>query len=351
MIRVAAGEKLPFEQEDIQLDGWAIECRINAEDPFRNFLPSVGRLVRYIPPAEVPSQVRVDTGVYEGGEISMYYDSMIAKLIVHGATRDAAIACMRDALNAFHIRGVRSNIAFQAALMQHPRFVGGNFNTGFIAEEYPRGFHAADAPHQAPAFLAAVAAFARRRYIGRAVQISNQTRGLHRRVGTEWVVIVNDRYYPLHLEPIQGGYRVTHNGEIYDLVSDWRFGQPLFQGTCNGQPICVQVERIGLRFRVSHNGTEVDCIVMTDRAAHLLSLMPIKPKPDLSKFLLSPMPGLLTELAVEAGQEVKAGERLAVIEAMKMENVLRAEQDAVVAEVLALPGESLAVDQAILKFK
>jgi propionyl-CoA carboxylase alpha chain len=351
MIRVAAGEKLPFGQEDIKLDGWAMECRINAEDPFRNFLPSIGRLVKYVPPAESPGQVRVDTGVYEGGEISMYYDSMIAKLITHGGTREEAIRRMRDALNAFHIRGVSSNISFQAALMQHPRFVAGNFTTAFIAEEYPRGFHAADVPHENPAFLAAVAAFARRRYIERAVRISNQTRGLHRRVGTEWVVIINDQQYPLTMTPIDGGYRVVHKGDTYDLVSRWRFGQPLFTGTCNGQHICVQLERIGLRYRVFHNGSEVDAIVMTARAAFLLSLMPIKPKPDLSKFLLSPMPGLLTQIAVQGGQEVKAGEKLAVIEAMKMENVLKAEQDGVVAEVLATPGESLAVDQAILRFQ
>ncbi len=351
MIRVAAGEKLPFRQEDIKLNGWAMECRINAEDPFRNFLPSIGRLVKYIPPAETAGQVRVDTGVYEGGEISMYYDSMIAKLITHGGTRDEAIRRMREALNAFHIRGVSSNISFQAALMQHPRFVSGNFTTAFIAEEYPKGFHAADVPHESPALLAAVAAFARRRYIERAVRISNQTRGLHRRVGTEWVVIINDQQYPLTLTPIDGGYRASHKGDTYDLVSQWRFGQPLFKGTCNGEHICIQLERVGLRYRVFHNGSEVDAIVMTARAAHLLSLMPIKPKPDLSKFLLSPMPGLLTQIAVQSGQEIKAGEKLAVIEAMKMENVLKAEQDGVVAEVLAAPGESLAVDQAIIRFQ
>jgi propionyl-CoA carboxylase alpha chain len=351
MIRVAAGEKLPFKQEEIKLNGWAMECRINAEDPFRNFLPSVGRLVRYIPPQEVTGQVRVDTGVFEGGEISMYYDSMIAKLIVHGATRDVAIERMRDALNAFHIRGVSSNIAFQAALMQNPRFVSGNFNTGLIAEEYPKGFRAADVPHADPVFLAVVAAVARRRYISRAVQISNQTRGLHRRVGTDWVVLMNDQQYPITLAPVEGGYDATYKGDTYHLVTEWRFRDPLFTGTCNGKPICVQVERIGLRFRVFHNGTEVDCIVMTKRAAELLSMMPVKPKPDLSKFLLSPMPGLLTQVAVQKGQEVKAGERLAVIEAMKMENVLKAEQDCVVEELMAQPGESLSVDQSIMRFK
>ena len=192
MIRVAAGEKLPFTQEQIRREGWAIECRINAEDPFRGFLPSTGRLVRYLPPEEVPGAVRVDTGVYEGGEISMYYDSMIAKLITHGETRDQAIARMRDALNAFVIRGISSNIAFQAALVQHPRFVAGDFHTGFIAEEFPRGFHPSNLAHKDPLLLAAVAAYARRRYIHRAVRISGQLKGHGRRVGSDWVVQMKD---------------------------------------------------------------------------------------------------------------------------------------------------------------
>ncbi|MEW5887690.1 MAG: acetyl-CoA carboxylase biotin carboxylase subunit [Pseudomonadota bacterium] len=350
MIRVAAGEKLPFRQEDIKLDGWAMECRINAEDPFRNFLPSTGRLVRYIPPEEIPGAVRVDTGVYEGGEISMYYDSMIAKLITHGATRDEAIARMRDALNAFVIRGISSNIAFQAALMQHPRFVSGKFHTGFIAEEFPKGFHPSSVVHDDPVLLASVAAFARRRYIARAVQTSGQLPGHRRKVGDEWVAIANGDRYPLHVEPIDGGYAITCQGERHELKSDWKLGEILFRGTWDGEEVCLQIERIGLRYRVSHWGTQAEFMVVNDRAAHLLSLMPEKPKPDLSKFLLSPMPGLLTDVAVKPGQEVKAGEKLAVIEAMKMENILKAESDCVVAEVMAKQGDSLSVDQPILRF-
>ena len=351
MLRVAAGEKLSIAQQDVQRIGWAIECRINAEDPLRGFLPSSGRLVKFIPPPEVPGQVRVDTGVYEGGEVSMYYDSMIAKLICHGATRDQVIARMREALNAFVIRGVASNIAFQAALLQHPRFLSGNFNTGLIAEEYPKGFQATSLVHDDPLLLAAVAALARRRYIARAVQTTGQLRGHRRRVGDDWVVAMGKHRFPLRLTQIEDGYRVEFEGETSELRTNWKLGDLIFRGVWNGQEVCLQIQRVGWKYRLIHWGTQADVTVLTARAAHLLSLMPEKPAPDLSRFLLSPMPGLLTELAVKAGQEVKAGEKLAVIEAMKMENMLRAEADGVVKEVFAARGDSLAVDQPILAFE
>jgi propionyl-CoA carboxylase alpha chain len=351
MIRVAAGEKLPFAQKDVKLRGWAMECRINAEDPFRNFLPSTGRLVRYAPPEELDGAVRVDTGVYEGGEISMHYDSMIAKLITHGANRDEAIRRMRDALNAFVVRGVSSNIAFQAALLQHPRFVSGRFDTGLIAEEYPKGFHAADVPHDDPLLLASVAAFARRRYIERAGRITGQLPGHARKVEDEWVVLMGRERRALSLAGIEGGYAVLCGGTRHELKSDWKLGQVLFRGTWDGEPVCLQIERIGLKYRVLHFGKQVDAVVMTARAAELLARMPEKAPPDLSKFLLSPMPGLLREVAVKPGQEVKAGEKLVVIEAMKMENTLAAASDCVVDAVLAAQGESVAVDQPILRFR
>jgi propionyl-CoA carboxylase alpha chain len=351
MIRVAAGERLPFTQKDVQCNGWAIECRINAEDPFRGFLPSSGRVVKFIPPPEIPGQLRVDTGVCEGREVSMYYDSMIAKLICHGATRDQAIARMRDALNAFVIRGVASNIAFQAALMQNPRFISGNFNTGLIAEEYPKGFSATSLVHDDPLLLASVAALARRRYIARAVQTTGQMRGHRRQVGTDWVVIMGNRRFALKLLPTEGGCDIEYEDETYRLLSDWKLGDLIFRGSWNGEPICLQIQRVGWKYRVIHWGTQVDITVLTARAAHLLSLMPEKPAPDLSRFVLSPMPGLLAELAVVPGQEVKAGEKVAVIEAMKMENVLRADADAKVKALLAKPGDSLAVDQPIIEFE
>jgi propionyl-CoA carboxylase alpha chain len=351
MIRVAAGERLPFTQKDVQRTGWAIECRINAEDPLRGFLPSSGRLVKFIPPPETPGQVRVDTGVYEGGEVSMYYDSMIAKLICHGATRDQAIARMREALNAFVIRGVASNIAFQAALLQNPRFLSGNFNTGLIAEEYPKGFQATSLVHDDPLLLAAVAALARRRYIARAVQTTGQLRGHQRHVGDDWVVAIGSKRFPLRLTSVAGGCRIEFEGEASELLSDWKLGDLIFRGHWNGQEACLQIQRVGWKYRLMHWGTQVDATVLTARQAYLLSLMPEKPAPDMSRFLLSPMPGLLTDLLVKAGQEVKAGERLAVIEAMKMENTLRAEADSVVKEVFAARGDSLAVDQPILAFE
>ncbi|BAL26393.1 acetyl-CoA carboxylase biotin carboxylase subunit [Azoarcus sp. KH32C] len=351
MIRVANGEKLPLTQADVKINGWSMECRINAEDPFRGFLPSTGRLVKFQAPKEVPGQVRVDTGVYEGGEISMYYDSMIAKLIVHGATREQAIERMRDALNAFVIRGISSNIPFQAALLQHPRFCSGHFNTGFIAEEYPQGFDASMVPHDDPALLAAVATFARLRYIDRAVQIDGQLAGHGRKVGSRWVVVMGGKQYPVVVQRVDSGMEITYGDKTYRIVSDWTFGDLLFQGTVNGTPICLQIERRGLRYRISHFGLFVEPIVMTVRAAELLALMPEKLPPDMSKFLLSPMPGLLRDICVAEGQEVKAGEKLAIIEAMKMENVLKAEQDGKVKKLVASPGASLSVDEVIIEFE
>ena len=363
MIRVAAGEKLGFTQADIPRRGWAIECRINAEDPFRNFLPSTGRLVRYQPPATsmeaaapVPQDggVRVDTGVYEGGEIPMYYDSMIAKLIVHGRDRNAAIAKMREALNAFVIRGVASNIPFQSALLAHPKFVAGDFNTGFIAEHYPHGFRAGDVTHEDPDFLIAIAAAANRAYRRRAAGISGQLPGHGVRIQDEFVVVVKaddgqHRHHPVTVQA--NGQMLVQVGErSYTLSSDWRFRDIRASGQCNGQPFTVQLERQGVWLRVAHNGRAIEAMVLSPRAAELMRLMPFKPPADMSKFLLSPMPGLLSDIVVKPGQAVQAGERLAVIEAMKMENILTAAQDGTVAEVMAAKGESLAVDQPIIRF-
>jgi propionyl-CoA carboxylase alpha chain len=374
MIRVAAGEPLPFTQEQIPRQGWAMECRINAEDPFRNFLPSTGRLVRYQPPAADLEQgtvtlsgpaydngrfggVRVDTGVYEGGEIPMFYDSMIAKLIVHGRDRHDAIAKMREALNGFVIRGVSSNIPFQAALLAHEKFVSGDFNTGFIAEHYAGGFRAEDVPHDDPDFLVALAAAAYRRYRERAAGITGQLDGHGVRIGEDFVVVVKGvagahRQVPVRLEA-HGALTVRVGGEAgktYAVAQDWAFGGIRTTGSCNGRAFTAQIEREGLWTRVSHNGLRIEAMVLSARAAELQRLMPYKAPADMSKFLLSPMPGLLVDIAVKPGQAVLAGERLAVIEAMKMENILTATQDGTVGELLAAKGESLAVDQPILKF-
>jgi propionyl-CoA carboxylase alpha chain len=371
MIRVAAGEKLAITQADVKRDGWAIECRINAEDPFRNFLPSTGRLVRFQPPEQSMWQsdtghlhgVRVDTGVYEGGEIPMFYDSMIAKLIVHGSDRNDAIAKMREALNAFVIRGISSNIPFQAALLAHPKFKSGEFNTGFIAEHYSHGFHAEDVPHSDPDFLVALAAHMNRRYRGRAATISGQMQGHELKVSADYCVVVlgaegKHQYHDVHVSDFAKESRastVAVNGKSYAFQSETPMRALCVQGTCNGKAFTAQVERgtakNPLALRVVHNGTQIEALVLSPRGAQLHQLMPYKAPPDLSKFLLSPMPGLLVDVAVQPGQKVQAGEKLAVIEAMKMENILFAAQDGVVGKITAGKGDSLAVDDIILEFE
>ncbi len=371
MIRVAAGEKLPLTQADVKREGWAIECRINAEDPFRNFLPSTGRLVRFAPPAQSMWQgntsdllgVRVDTGVQDGGEIPMFYDSMIAKLIVHGKDRTDAIAKMREALNGFVIRGISSNIPFQAALLAHPKFVAGDFNTGFIAEHYGHGFRAEDVPHDDADFLVALAAFVRRKSRERAAGLSGQLPGYGVKVGHDFTVIVlgatgEHVYKPVHVDEVVGELGsavVTVAGKRYAISSPSRLNDICITGECNGHPFTAQIERgtprNPLALVVQHNGTRVETMVVSPRMAELHALMPFKAPADMSKYVLSPMPGLLVDVAVQPGQKVQAGERVAVIEAMKMENVLFAAADGVVGKVLAAKGESLVVDQPIVEFE
>ncbi len=370
MIRVAAGEKLPLEQKDVQRLGWAMECRINAEDPFRNFLPSTGRLVRFQPPKETMFAsdvshwygVRVDTGVQDGGEIPVFYDSMIAKLIVHGKDRLDAIGKMREALNNFVIRGVSSNIPFQAALLAHPKFVAGDFNTGFIAEHYSKGFKSEDVPHTDPDFLVALAAYVNRRLLGRAAGISGQMHGHRVTIGEEFVVVKlgadgQNTPQPALVADFQaesGSSRIDTGANSYEICSKWHLGGNRMSGTVNGKPFAAQVERgVGrnpLAIRIAHNGSRLDALVLSPRAAALHALMPYKALPDMSRYVLSPMPGLLVDVAVQVGQKVQAGERVAVIEAMKMENVLFAVVDGVVGKVLAGKGESLTVDQPIVEF-
>ena len=380
MIRVAAGEKLPLSQADVRREGWAMECRINAEDPFRNFLPSTGRLVRFSPPTEtmfaagpsilnpdlslglVEGGVRVDTGVQEGGEIPMFYDSMIAKLIVHGKDRAHAISMMREALNGFVIRGVSSNIPFQSALLAHPKFVAGDFNTGFIAQNYSAGFKAQDVPHDDPDFLLALAAFVRRKSRERASGLSGQLPGYGVRAGKDYTVIAlgeagNHSYTSVHVDEFvgaTGSANIRIGDKSYALSSASRLNDIGIHGTVNGQPFTAQIERGSISnplcLRVQHNGTRIDALVVSPRMAELYRLMPYKAPPDMSRYVLSPMPGLLVHVAVEVGQKVQAGERVAVIEAMKMENVLFAAADGVVAKVLASKGESLVVDQPIVEF-
>ena len=369
MIRVAAGEKIPFAQADIRRDGWAIECRINAEDPFRNFLPSTGRLIRFQPPPTSMHQantenldgVRVDTGVQEGGEIPIHYDSMIAKLIVHGRDRNDAIAKMRDALNGFVIRGINSNIPFQSALLAHPDFVAGRFNTGFIAEHFSKGFSAESVSHTDPDFLIALAAFVRRKSRERAASLSGQLPGYDVKVGQTYTVITLDvkghhGYTQVEVDDVggRGTAVIKVNDKNYAIESHSRLNDIAIEGTVNGQAFVAQVERGSLKnplvLQIKHHGLSIEALVISPRMADLYRLMPYKPPADMSRFVLSPMPGLLVEVAVTQGQKVQAGERVAVIEAMKMENVLFAAQDGVVKSVQATKGDSLSVDQVIVEF-
>ena len=345
MIKIAAGEELTLKQSDVTLTGWAMESRVYAEDPFRNFLPSTGRLVRYIPPAETDT-VRVDTGVYDGGEISMFYDPMIAKLVTYGADRDAAIAEMGKALDAYYIRGINHNIPFLASVMNKDKFLTGDMSTNFIAEEYPDGFSAEDLPASDPAVLVATAAL---------IHFAEASRS--HPVGTEWVVALGDDYHPITVEAFENlgtdglTGTIAFDGKSLDVATDWTFGTPLFRGTVDGAEVCVQVDRTGVGYELFTAGAQVQATVYTARAAEFAQMMPVKEPPDLSKFLLSPMPGLLVTIAVEEGQEVKAGENLAIVEAMKMENVLKATADGVVKRVAEQAGASLKVDQVILEFE
>ena len=350
MIRVADGEKLPISQADVPINGWAIESRVYAEDSARNFLPSVGRLVYYRPPAE-DEHVRVDTGVYEGGEVSMYYDPMIAKLVTHGADREEAINHMRSALDRFLIRGVSHNMSFLSALMVNPRFVSGDMSTNLIGDEYPDGFQPTDLSHRDPSIFISVAAAMMRGYRDRAAMIDGQLDGHNRQVPDDWVVVMNNEHHPVSVVPVQGGHDVEYNGHTHAVRSKWEFGQAIFSGTIDGEQVFIQVQRENQTYRLLHGGSQVDVSIVTPQVAQLLKHMPVKVPPDMSKYLLSPMPGLLVSLAVNEGDVISAGDELAVLEAMKMENTLLAERDGKVVRIHFEAGASLAVDDIILELE
>ena len=359
MIRVAAGEKLALRQDDVTLNGWAVESRIYAEDPYRNFLPSIGRLVRYRPPEEQETDgvtVRNDTGVVEGSEISMFYDPMIAKLITHAPTRLEAIDAMSDALDAFYVDGIQRNVPFLTALMNHPRWKAGELATSFIADEYPDGFTPAVPDDAAYARLAAVALSMGALNRERLDHLPGRLRPHSGAVREDWVVKLDKTYVPVRLS---SGYPGTPigldvaigDGPIVAVESGWAPGDPLWTGAVGSEAMTVQVRPITCGYRLDWQGYSVNAQVMTPRIAELDALMPEKLPPDTSKMLLCPMPGLVVSLAVAEGQEVKAGEQLAVVEAMKMENVLRAERDCTVSAIKAAPGDSLAVDAVIMEFE
>jgi len=345
MIRVAAGEKLPITQEQVTLTGSAIEARVYAEDPLRGFLPSIGRLSRYRPPTG--EGVRVDTGVYEGSEISMFYDPMIAKLITYGATRPQATKRMADALDAFAIRGVNHNIGFLAAIIRKQRFADGRLSTDFIPAEFPDGFHGTELPPEEIDLLVTVGAVAHTRAAAR-------DRSDHK-AQPEWTVLVGPA--PRIARPVEvladadGSIVVSLDGKARKVWTSWQPGQVLFEGQIDDTQVTVQLDRKGVAWLVHRAGAVIEMRVVTRATGELAALMPVKIPPDMSKYLLSPMPGLLVSVAVKEGQAVKSGEELAVVEAMKMENVLRAERDGTVAKIAAEAGQSLSVDQVILEFE
>ena len=370
MIRVAAGEKLSITQEDVKLTGWAVESRLYAEDPYRNFLPSIGRLTRYRPPAEVaagpllandtwqgeapsgPNAVRNDTGVFEGGEISMYYDPMIAKLCTWAPTRAEAIEAMRVALDSFEVEGIGHNIPFLSAVMDHPKFVSGEMTTAFIAEEYPDGFAGVTLEDAALRQIAACTAAMNRVAEIRRTRVSGRLDNHERRVDNQATVTLQGQTYNVTIAPYSGGADVSfEDGGSLRVEGDWTPGRTLAEMTVDGKPLVLKVDKITHGFRIRSRGADMKVHVRSRRQAELAALMPEKLPPDTSKMLLCPMPGLIVKVDVEVGQDVQEGQALCTVEAMKMENILRAERSGVVSRINAGAGDSLAVDDVIMEFE
>ena len=370
MIRVANGEKLSMTQDDVKLTGWAIENRLYAEDPYRGFLPSIGRLTRYRPPQEVAAgplleqdtwqgdapagemAVRNDTGVYEGGEISMYYDPMIAKLCTWAPTRAEAIERMRVALDSFEVEGIGHNLPFLSAVMDHPKFVSGEMTTAFIAEEYPDGFEGVTLDNADLRRIAAATAAMHRVAEIRRARVSGRMDNHERKVGTEWNVAVQGESFDVTIDAYPGGATVRFvDGSEERVTGDWTPGDQLAEMQVGETPLVMKVGKISGGFRIRTRGADLKVHVRTPRQAELARLMPEKLPPDTSKMLLCPMPGLVVKLEVEVGDEVQEGQALCTIEAMKMENILRAEKKGVVSKVNASAGDSLAVDDVIMEFE
>ncbi|MCV2866490.1 acetyl/propionyl/methylcrotonyl-CoA carboxylase subunit alpha [Defluviimonas sp. WL0075] len=355
MIRVAGSEPLPFKQEDLKINGWAIESRLYAEDPYRNFLPSIGRLTRYRPPVEAATAtgvVRNDTGVYEGGEISMYYDPMIAKLCTWAPTRAEAIEGMRNALDTFEVEGIGHNLPFCSAVMDHPRFVEGAMTTAFIAEEFPDGFNGVTLTEGRLRKVAACAAAMNRVAEIRRTRITGRLGNHERHVGDDWVVSIQGEEIAVRIAADRDGATVHFaDGAAHRVTSDWTPGQSLARLEVDGEPVVLKVDKIPAGQRIRTRGADLKVYVRTPRQAELARLMPEKLPPDTSKFLLCPMPGLVVKISVEEGQEVQEGQALATVEAMKMENILRAERKGVVKKINAAAGASLKVDDVIMEFE
>jgi propionyl-CoA carboxylase alpha chain len=350
MIRVAAGERLALHQEDIRPRGWSIEARVYAEDPYHDFMPSTGRLVRYRTPQE-SSNVRVDDGAYEGGEVTRYYDPLIAKVITWDRDRNNAIRKMRMALDEFYIQGIHHNLNFLSALLANPRFLKGQFSTGFINAEYPKGFRPAPMNEHDYGAIVGAAVLMHLRYLQRAAQTSDKIPGYHVHLPQGWVVVVNDQFIPVKAQIMGDGFDVRFADQTLAVRSDWQVGEPVLRCTLNAQPKRFTVVRKGLGYTVKHLGAEVDVQVYATLAAEMIRKLPPKQPPDLSMYLVSPMPGLLRSVAVEEGEEVAPGKELCVVEAMKMQNILRAERSGRIAKIRVRAGDVLTIGQIILEFE
>jgi len=349
MIRVAAGETLALSQNDIKLTGWAMESRIYAEDPLRGFLPSVGRVVKYMPPEE-SDHIRVDTGIYEGSEISIHYDPMIAKLISYGKTRDQAISYMRQGLDHFYIRGLNHNIAFLADVLNSPRFQSGDITTNYIAEEYAEGFTGGRMTAESQKIMIAVAQTVHAFECGRRAQISGKMDEDAPDYQDNWVITLGGENLTSSFFATEDGCAVLAGGETLNIVTDWLPGNPRFQGRINDTEVCVEVDKLPDGYLLTHSGSAEKVFVRSAREAELAALMPEKLPPDMSAYLLCPMPGLIMSIEVAEGDDVKAGQILCVVEAMKMENILRAEKDASIKKIPVRAGDNLAVDDVIIEF-
>ena len=354
MILVAAGKPLSIAQKDVKLTGWAMESRLYAEDPYRNFLPSIGRLTRYRPPAEIQNKnfiVRNDTGVYEGGEISMYYDPMIAKLCTWAPNRAEAIEQMRIALDRFEVEGIGHNLPFLSAVMDHKKFVSGNITTAFIAEEFSEGFSGVDLNNDKIKHLAACAAAMNRVAEIRRTKVSGRMDNHERRVGDDWVVQIDGKVFPVFVSADTTGANVKfEDGTSIRVSGDWQPGKKLANMSANDNKLIIKIGKLTGGFRMRTRGADLRVLVRTPRQAELSKYMREKIPPDTSKLLLCPMPGLIVKIDVEVGQEVQEGQPLCTVEAMKMENILRAERNGLVAKINSNVGDSLAVDDVILEF-
>jgi len=357
MIRVAAGERLTFGQSDVKLNGWAMESRLYAEDPYRNFLPSIGRLVRYRPPAEgrvaSGSIVRNDTGVYEGGEISMFYDPMIAKLCTWAPDRMSAISAMSEALDSFEVDGIGHNLPFVQAVMEHPRFQSGNITTAFIAEEWPEGFAGVELSRKTCQALASIAAACNFVARQRDARISGGMENHRHHVGQDWVASAGGHDFALAIVRDGENFQITHVGfkPVIIDIGGWRPGQTLIHARIGRQTYTVRIESRPNGYRLRYRGADIRAFVRSPREAELARLMPEKKPADMSRMLLCPMPGLVVSISVKEGDEIQEGQTLATVEAMKMENILRAERKAKVKKINAKPGDSLAVDEVIMEFE